>query len=69
MKLEKIKPGIRIRTKLKSSSIRPPPGIRRSNIEGVIISDVCGYDRSVWWVDHDDGTIGSYHFTEMEEIK
>lgn len=66
-----VKPGLKVITK------RAPDGERgllvterhlfaRRDAPGVVKGYVPGHGGDVWWVEHDDGAIGAYCFTEME---
>jgi len=35
---------------------------------GVVTGYVPGHGGDVWWVRHDDGSVGAYVFTEFEEV-
>jgi hypothetical protein len=39
---------------------------RKSSISGIIWGYVPGHGGDVYWVKHEDGTIGAYCFTEFE---
>lgn len=41
---------------------------RRSNKEGLLAGYVPGHGGDVWWVHHDDGTVGAYSFEEFDPI-
>ncbi len=42
---------------------------RRPNAEGMVHSYVPGHGGDVWFVTHDDGSVGAYCFNEFEPIK
>ena len=41
---------------------------RRANENGLYVGWVPGAGGDVWWVKHQDGTIGAYMFTELTDV-
>lgn len=72
MNLQDVKPNLRVRTtKLEDTTgmlIQPKYlAARRSGKRGTVKGFVAGHGGDVWWVEHEDGTVGAYCFTEFEE--
>ena len=36
--------------------------------EGTVIGWVPGHGGDVWWVQHDDGSVGAYYYTDLEYV-
>ena len=41
---------------------------RRPNQKGIYRGSVPGAGGDLWWVEHEDGTIGAYMYNEIEDI-
>lgn len=41
---------------------------RRVGATGTVKSWVPGHGGDVWWIEHDDGSVAAYCFTEFEEV-
>ena len=41
-------------------------GCRRPSAKGTVRGRVPGHGGDVWWVEHEDGTVGAYCFDELE---
>jgi len=42
---------------------------RRSSENGVYRGYVPGAGGDVWWIQHDDGTVGAYMFSELTDVR
>jgi len=74
MDLNDIKVGMKVKiTKLESTKgffiKNKHLEVRKENIIGTIKNYVCGHGGDVWWIEHDNGDVGAYCFTEFEELK
>lgn len=41
---------------------------RRCGAEGTVLGFVAGHGGDVWWVEHRDGSVAAYCFTEIERF-
>lgn len=41
---------------------------RRSSTRGVYRGYVAGHGGDVWWIEHEDGTVGAYCYTELAPL-
>ena len=75
MKLEDVKPGIKIKTNKNLNSTKgmlikqPFLDQRESNKEGMVYTYVPGHGGDVWWIRHRDGSLAPYVFDEFEPIE
>ncbi len=74
MQLEKVEIGLRVRTnerlgKTTSMLIVQKHGdARQPSKEGTVSGYVPGHGGDVWWVTHNDGTVGAYMFDEFSPV-
>ena len=73
MELNKVRVGLRVKTmKLGSTKgffiTQRHLDVRKSRITGTVTGWVPGHGGDIWWVKHDDGTVGAYGFDEFEPI-
>lgn len=72
MNLNDVKPGLEIKTvfNLESTAgymVKPEYlQARRTDAEGTVKNWIPGHGGDVWWVEHKDGSIGAYAFTEFQ---
>jgi len=72
MLLQSVKIGMRVRTNQSLGSTRDflvehrYLVTRTPDKPGVILNYAAGHDGDVWWVKHDDGSIGAYCYEEFE---
>ena len=43
--------------------------IRKVGVKGTIVGYIPGHGGDLWWIRHDDGTVGAYVFDEFEKIE
>ena len=43
--------------------------IRKLGVKGTIVGYIPGHGGDLWWIRHDDGTVGAYVFDEFEKIE
>lgn len=74
MDLAKVRVGLRVRT---DGHLGKTTGMiitqkhlnaRQPNKEGEVSGYVPGHGGDVWWVTHNDGTVGAYMFDEFHQI-
>ena len=41
--------------------------VRAIGVKGTVVGYVPGHGGDIWWVKHDDGTVGAYVFDEFEK--
>ena len=68
-----VKPWLRVRTvKLGETTgmliAEKHLNCRRAGVTGTVQHYVPGHGGDVWFVAHDDGTVGAYRFTELEPV-
>ena len=74
MNCQEIREQMRVRTvKVLGGTIgmlikEPHLDARKPNTEGIVLGYVAGHGGDVWWVKHDDDSVGAYVFYEIEAI-
>lgn len=71
MNLREVRPGLRVRTVnlggTQGMGVAPKLlALRRAFAVGKVLNYVPGLGGDVWWVEHEDGTVAPYCFTEFE---
>jgi hypothetical protein len=70
-----VKPGLRVRTNAKVAEPGATTGMlikpeyleaRKVGAVGTVHSYVAGHGGDVWFVDHEDGSVGAYGFPELD---
>ncbi len=71
MKRDQVKVGLRVKTNKKLGNTkgflisRKNLDVRKPNKNGIVVGWVPGHGGDVWWVQHNDGTVGAYDFDEF----
>lgn len=75
MELDDVKIGLKVEiTKLEDNTrgmfvAKKHLDVRRVGAKGTVVGYVPGHGGDVWWVRHDDETVGVYIFDEFELLK
>ena len=73
MNIEDIKVGMRVKTTrlhstrgmiVKEHHLK----VRKAGLEGTVKGYVPGHGGDVWWVEHNDGSVGAYCFNEFRPL-